>query len=44
MNTSGEEGIDAKSVWIVLTVIIVIVVVTGVALFLRKRQKSVPQL
>jgi hypothetical protein len=44
MNTSGEEGIDATSVGIVLAVIILIVVVTGVALFIRKRQKSVPQL
>jgi hypothetical protein len=44
MNTAGEEGIDATSVGIVLAVIIVIVVVTRAALFLRKRQKSVPQL
>jgi LPXTG-motif cell wall-anchored protein len=44
MKTSGEEGINTTSVWIVLAVIILIVVATGVALFLRKRQKSVPQL
>jgi hypothetical protein len=41
MNTSGEEGIDATSVGIVLAVIVVIAIVTVAALVLRKRSKSV---
>jgi len=41
MSTSGEEGIDATSVGIVLAVIAVIAIVTAAALILRKRSKSV---
>jgi predicted nucleic acid-binding Zn-ribbon protein len=37
MNTNVQEGIDATSLGIVLAVIIIIVAITGVALFLRKR-------